>query len=90
MLNLRQFKDNKGKIQLPLHIVKNMQNYIKMLGFNSKFYEGNGVINIYVKDDFTVSYYSTKDFACVYIHRRVAFKLFGWKTILRYLSNMRG
>lgn len=90
MLNVNKYRTINGKIWLPKHITKNMSNYVRLLGFQSSYNQGNGLFNIYVRHDFVISYYTTKNFANVYHNGRVICKLGSWLNILRYLSALRG
>ena len=89
MLNLNKYKATNGKIWLPRHITKNMANYVRLFGANSDYNPYTGLFNIYVKPRFVITYYTTKNFANVYLNGRVICKIGGWLNILRYLSTTR-
>ena len=91
MLDMTKYKDSRGKIQLPTFIVRNMQNYVKLLGHRYfEYYANNAVLNIYLPNQTVVTYYSTKNYANLYVRRKVTCKIYGWLNVLRYLSTTRG
>ena len=91
MLNLQKYKDNRGKIQLHPFVIRNMLNYVRLLGYkNYEFFDNNGIINIYLPNAIVITYYSTKDFANVYSRHHVICKIQNWVNVLRYLRAMRG
>lgn len=90
MINMIKYKDRRGKIQLPTFIVKNMLNYVELIGCDyCKFFDNNGAINIYLPNEIIITYYSTKDCANVYSRKRVIRKFQSWLNVLRYLQAIR-
>lgn len=90
MLNVNKYKTINGKIWLPRHITKNMSNYVRLFGAKSNYNQDTGLFNIYVSHELVITYYTTKNFANVYLNGRVICKIGGWLNILRYLSTVRG
>lgn len=90
MLNVNNYKTINGKIWLPRHITKNMSNYVRLFGAKSNYNQNTGLFNIYVSHELVITYYTTKNFANVYLNGCVICKISGWLNILRYLSTVRG
>lgn len=90
MLNVNKYKTINGKIWLPIHIIKNMINYVRLFGASSDYNPYTGLFNIYVKPRLVITYYTTKNFANVYYNGNVICKIDSWLSVLKYLSTTRG
>ena len=67
-----------------------MTNYVRLFGAKSNYNQNTGLFNIYIRPNFVITYYTTKDFANVYRNGHVICKIGSWLNILRYLSALRG
>ena len=89
MIELEKYRI-KDKIRLPIHIIKNMQDYIWLFGYKTNFLFYTSTLNIYLPNGYVISYYSTKNYALVFKNNRKMFSLNSWLAVLRFLSVVRG
>lgn len=85
MLDLNKF-NFRGKYDIPTQIVKNMENYVWIMGCKSDYYEGNGLLNIFLANGLVITYYSTKNFARVLEGRHEVARLGDWLQVLRFIK----